>query len=101
MKTCNSSVVYGAVDKRKLAEKLYGSADPVNMCFRICVEGVEEWIAAKHSGEMVLLVVDDCEKEIKKTLRASFKRHRNQVWEAESKKYDWTFHDDMSRGGKG
>ncbi len=34
-------VVYGAVDKLRLADKHYGSADPLDICFRFCVEGIE------------------------------------------------------------
>jgi len=98
VKTCNSSVVYGAVDKRKLSDKLYSSADPVNMCFRMCMQGIEEWVAKNHSGELALIIMDDCDKDIKKILRASFKGLRNQVWQADTKKCDWIFHDDMYFG---
>ena len=41
------TLVYGAVDITKLADKVYGSADPIDICFRLCVSGIELW-AAQH-----------------------------------------------------
>ena len=40
-------IVCGAVDTAKLAEKMYGSAIPVDICFRLCVQGIESW-AGQH-----------------------------------------------------
>jgi hypothetical protein len=36
-------VVYGAVDKPKLATQLYSSADPLTMAIQMCGDGVSDW----------------------------------------------------------
>src|SRR5208283_5527296 len=40
----NLSVVYGAVDISTLQNQVYGSADPLDMSFRMCVKGIQSWI---------------------------------------------------------
>ena len=83
-------VIYGAVDLVKLADKNYGSADPLDTCFRICAKGIDEWAAKQFQmpaandpdplstvvngpHPLVVLVADDFQqKSIKETLRKSF-----------------------------
>ena len=73
-------IIYGAVNKRRLNEMLYGSADPMDICFRICMQGIEKWMGEHHPKDFALLIVDDCEsKDIKKTLRKSFRQFREKL----------------------
>src|SRR5207248_9044925 len=37
-------VVYGAVNIDRLKDMVYASADPLDIAFRICCEGVEKWL---------------------------------------------------------
>lgn len=108
------TIVYGAVDTIKLADKVYGSANPIDICFRLCVSGIELW-AAQHirmpatsdpdvllqdAQPMVLVVADDfTEKPIKESIRKSFRLLRAKVRPPD---YDsgktWHLHDDLYFG---
>ena len=82
----NIPLIYGAVNKKQLAETAYGSANPLDICFRYCVQGIEMWairqdMAAMKEGTrsasgphpLIVLVTDDFQdKQTKQTLRASF-----------------------------
>jgi hypothetical protein len=95
----NGALVYSTVDKNTLAQKSDGSADPVDICFRGCMKGVEDWIAKQEPQNMVLLIVDDCNKEVKKALRASFRRFRKRLRQPVFPPgQHWHFHDDMYFG---
>ncbi len=78
-------VVYGAVDKAKLAAQLYGSAEPLDVCFRVCLEGVEEWIARILPHDLALLIADDFgDSKTKTMLTKSFRNLRKRLrppWE--------------------
>jgi len=90
-------VIYGAVDKGRLAKTLYSSADPVDMCFQICVEGIEKWLSQLSPPGLAILIVDDStDRDIKKALRKSFRKIRQPlrapvfpIGQA------WHLHDDM------
>lgn len=92
------TVVYGAVDAKLLGQEAFGSADPVDVCFRICAEGIDKWLSSKFIEELQshamptgetqfpisnphlgLLILDDCNKETKKTLQDSFRTLRPRV----------------------
>ncbi len=89
----NIPLVYGTVNKQKLAMTEYGSASPLDVCFRYCVQGIEMWaiqqdIAAKADGTrsasgphpLVVLVTDDFQdNKIKQTLRVSFLDLRKRI----------------------
>jgi hypothetical protein len=47
LKAGKMSVVFGGVDLGKLRNEVYASADPLDISFRICVDGVHSW-ANKH-----------------------------------------------------
>jgi hypothetical protein len=98
IKTCHVSVFCGAVDKEKLEAKSYGSADPIDMCFRMCLGGVADWVRKRN--QMALLILDDPEnnKELKRKLRISFRRQRKKIWEQDAHDHHWHFHDDMYFG---
>lgn len=85
--------VYSAVDRKLLALSPMGSSHPIDVAFRMCALGIQDWlkqpalrkpIAAPlpqgHSADpLCLFIADDtAEGALKKTLRTSFKalRHR-------------------------
>jgi uncharacterized protein DUF3800 len=92
-------IVYGAVDKNRLAEKVFGSADPLDVCFRICMEGIEDWIGKILPHELSILIVDEFQQKDKAILRKSFRSLRKQIrpYKPDSPKI-WHFHDDMYFG---
>jgi hypothetical protein len=100
VKTYGIGIVYGAVNKTKLAKRLYGSAHPLDVCFRICIEGIEQWAGSWITHEMAILIVDDCtDKKLKDTLRDSFRELRKRVRSINSaEKTAWHLHDDMYFG---
>ncbi|MGO8813973.1 MAG: DUF3800 domain-containing protein [Terriglobia bacterium] len=98
------SVIYGAVNLDRLQSEVYASADPLDISFRVCIEGIHRW-ADKHMtelmfegrksiipqseiqalmprfvdcwfGQLVLLIMDECDKKIKDTLHKSFQSVR-------------------------
>jgi len=80
-------VVYGAVDQNLLSQQLYASASPIDIAFRLCVEGIEDWIV-KHPpstsepnslSDFALLIVDDCDKNTKATMRQTFRCLRGKI----------------------
>jgi uncharacterized protein DUF3800 len=115
-----SSVVYGAVDIAKTKREVFGSADPLDMAFRICLSEISEWVknrAFSDSGDkkdedeelrrwlaaLVLLIVDDCsQKDQRAMLQDSFRNLRHPS-PAASKTMSATqrfahFHDDVFFG---
>ncbi len=95
----NAVLMYGAVDKFKLEKGIYATADPVQICFRRCMEGVEEWVAKQENQNLVLLIVDDCDKSAKKSFRESFRRLRKPLKQVIFPPGQaWHFHDDMYFG---
>lgn len=113
-------VVYGAVDKKALANKYYGSASPSDTCFRICLEGISEWIEIQPTEDpanvasdgptttynSALVIMDDCDdSNLKKLFRSSFRGIRSQLRPprsnfktAEFTDTAWRLHDDMYFG---
>ncbi len=72
------AVVYGAVDIAKAKEQIYGSADVLDMAFRMCAQQIYEWAKQRIIGaeeldedtivsnwlqELVILIVDECDKK--------------------------------------
>ena len=87
-----TAVVYGAVDITKTKREVYGSADPLDIAFRICIHEIYEWVrkqifSSEEMGEdeqmerwlnaLVLLIVDDCEKKQRDVLQNSFRNLRH------------------------
>jgi hypothetical protein len=87
-----AAVVYGAVDITKTKRAIYGSADPLDIAFRICIQEIYEWVkkqifsgnerdddekVERWMGTLVLLIVDDCEKKHKDMLQNSFRNLRH------------------------
>ncbi len=95
------TVVYGAVHLPALKTEIYGSADPVDVCFRKCLSEIRDWADAstkKHVSaqlgdnftvermteimvpsllsQLVILIVDECDGKTKNTLQKSFRSLR-------------------------
>lgn len=68
-------IIYGAVDTSALRKQLYASASPIDICFRICAKGIEDWIATNDAKQFALLITDDFQqdKDLKLKLRQSFR----------------------------
>jgi hypothetical protein len=92
-------IVYGAVDLDKMKHELFGSADPLDICFRICLKGIDVWSEGRlheridaEAGEdrdkwqkvilknlieeLVVLIVDDCDAKVKSILTRTFRAIR-------------------------
>lgn len=116
------TVVYGAVDMDALRKDIYGSADPVDVCFRQCFAGIESWADALVQSRvraelgndaanydmnkmtpilldgmiksLVILIVDECDGKTKNTLQQSFRNLRPRSQPSLSS----CFHDDIYFG---
>jgi hypothetical protein len=119
------SVVYGAVNLAKLQEEIYASADPLDISFRICIKGLQEWgvrdinnrITTKLGEDMqnytlermtphvvdgileelVILIVDECDKKVRETLHHSYRALRPPRNLVKENAFS-NFHDDMYFG---
>jgi hypothetical protein len=118
-------IVYGAVDLTRLHSEFYASADPADICFRICLEGIDFWaeedinskLHAKLGDnienyklenvtphvvnglleELVIVIVDECDKKVRDTLQQSYRGLRPPRNVARDKPFSH-FHDDMYFG---
>jgi hypothetical protein len=75
-------VVYGAVDRRKLSQSLYHSADSRIMAFELCLLSVEEQLQAVDGDNLqdtiALLIMDDTtDKSLKNSLHSSYRQFRS------------------------
>ena len=110
-------VVYGAVDIAKGKREIYGSADPLDVAFRICMKEVYEWVRQRSVRfdlekdedaalqawfeELVILIVDDCDPKQRNMLQSSFRNLRHPVQlspDAPLMERLPHFHDDMFFG---
>ena len=91
-------VIYGGVDLTSLVATPYGSANPKDIAFRVCINGVEDYMMQKPDHDMALLITDECEGNIKKLLQTTFRSLRRRI------RPPWTagkavcLHDDMYFG---
>jgi hypothetical protein len=51
LETLEIPVIYGAVDLSQLNNKIYASANPIDMTFRMCSLGVQEWMGKQLQGK--------------------------------------------------
>lgn len=121
LKESKSPVVYGAVDLVRLNKMVYGSADPLDIAFRICAKGVDDWIGktvderfkhykehkedfgenpASHllSENMAILIADDCDSKTKASIQGSFRKMRTHHRRTGEKSKLRRLHDDMYFG---
>jgi hypothetical protein len=71
--------IYGAVDKKKLSEQIYATASPVDIAFRLCIEGVEKWFTEHAPSESCLLIADDASDKVKHEIKNAFSVYRRKV----------------------
>jgi hypothetical protein len=95
-------VVYGAVDVRKLQQKSYGSAMPIDVAFRICLTAINNYIRESKGGlgqEPALLILDNSkEKDRNNRLRQSFRELRRPMRPPDFDPGLEHIHDDMYFG---
>ncbi|HEY6248724.1 MAG TPA: DUF3800 domain-containing protein [Candidatus Angelobacter sp.] len=91
-------VVYCAIDDRKLRVSNYGSANPLDICFRICAKGIEEWTAKSAAKETVLLIADQGDKADMASFKKSFRELRKHLRPPEWDVGLFQLHDDIYFG---
>jgi hypothetical protein len=113
------AIVYGAVNAQLLEQQIYGSADPLDVAFRMCAEGVQSWLADQRSESiqryfqasddllkqtlveptLALFIADDCDPKSKAVLQKSFRALRKRIRPPEYNAGKLTHvHDDMYFG---
>lgn len=92
--------IYSAVRKDALAISAIGSANPVDVAFRMCGLGIEQWLTQNDEHGLALFVFDDTEDKIlKRQLKASFRALRPRVLPPQwTLGRIWHIHDDMYFG---
>jgi len=73
---CKTPIIYGAVNRWLLRDKTYASAEPMDICFRVCVRGIQDWLTRNAGTKRAILVTDECQKDIKATIKQSFRQLR-------------------------
>ena len=102
------SVVYGAVDVKALRGSYFSTAQPTDIAFRLCMEGINEWFVQKASNldQVGILICDDTEKQhIKKNMQQAYRAYRRK-WsgrknigrKASGTQFEDFLHDDMYFG---
>ncbi len=99
----NLPICYGAVNIPQLQEEVYGSANPVDIAFRLCATGINSWLMKaerkQDDEDFTLFIADESDSQTKNTLRQTFRQLRKHV-----RPPTWTFgklwhvHDDMYFG---
>jgi hypothetical protein len=123
IKMLDLGIVYGAVNLEELKKTLYSSADPLDICFRICIKGIASWTEDKTNKQVIakmgddysiesmtplvlesiysdltMLVLDECsDKKQRETLHRSFREIRSQRKPGDSSMLT-SLHDDMYFG---
>jgi hypothetical protein len=72
-------IIYGAVDKAKLAKQIYKSASPLDMSLRLCIEGIQKWFKENDPTEMGLLIADSFDDGKKRNLKRVFRDYRKKL----------------------
>jgi hypothetical protein len=93
-------VVYGAVDLDRHRESIWGSASPLAIGFKICLDAVEDWFCAQQPDDFAVAVFDNINKpELRKNIVNSFRDNRRIVREVSGSRGRWKhFHDDLYFG---
>jgi hypothetical protein len=103
-------IAYGAINLEHLSKQPHASANPLDIAFRMCAQGIGEWLdkmaldtlgkEGSATGEQfALLIADECDKADRVTLQNSFrslrKRLRPPDYDGATLRY---VHDDMYFG---
>lgn len=93
--------IYSAVNRAALASSASGSANPIDVAFRMCGLGIEWWFKQNQDQDgFTVFICDDTEnKELKKQLRTSFRSMRARIGPPKwSFGRMWHIHEDMYFG---
>jgi hypothetical protein len=84
-----AAIVYGAVNLEYLRKQVYASANPLDIAFRSCASGVQQWVADERlknyqansiwSDDLALFIADDCDGKTKAALQQSFRALRQRM----------------------
>jgi len=97
--------VYGAVNLRVLRRSYFSTAQPQDVAFRICLDGLKKFFTTPgvvNHDEMALMICDDTSNQhVKKNFQQSYRAFRGRA-RPSKEKTAWTppdyFHDDMYFG---
>jgi len=90
------SIVYGALDKHELGH--FASVNPLDVCFRICMDGILDRVKLEAGGEFAMLIADNSNKDAK-VLRDSFYAFRREMGRPGREPFPTPYlHDDMYFG---
>jgi hypothetical protein len=112
IRSSNIPIVYGAVNRKALRQKVYASAEPLDICFRICAAGIHNWLEKKlpinkerlgplSAPESAILISDDCDPKIKATIKSTYRQLRWPLTKFPQKEAEsnlWYLHDGMFFG---
>src|ERR1700722_16004035 len=74
-------VIYSAVYKRNITETAYGSVNPIDLAFRMCALGIENWVRTNANDSLCLCIMDDtADERLKYTLSSGFRALRGRLW---------------------
>lgn len=93
-------VIYGAVNLGELRACEYATAQPVDVAFRKCLEGIAEWFPEHFSDEIGMLIFDDTQNQgVKTNLQKAFRAYRRRLKSDKHERglLEWV-HDDMYFG---
>lgn len=91
-------IVYGAVEKEKMRQQAWASANPADVCFRFCMDGIAEQMKRELNGGFALLIADNSTKDWK-AMRESFRDFRRRMGRAGREPFPTPYiHDDMYFG---
>jgi hypothetical protein len=69
--------VYGAVNLRALRASLYSTAQPIDVAFRLCMEGIHEWFVKNRPVEDIgILICDEMKPNVMKDMQQSYRAFR-------------------------
>lgn len=92
-------VIFGGLNKAEFQRQnyIYGSANPMDVCFRICIQGVSDFVQHNWPTGFALLIADDSTQD-KKALRSAFYDYRERLRPTKSESAFPYLHDDMYFG---
>jgi hypothetical protein len=72
-------VVYGAVNLKALRASYYSTAQPIDIAFRLCMEGLHQWFQKTHAalGDVGILICDEMKPNVRKDMQQAYRAFRN------------------------
>jgi hypothetical protein len=72
------SLVYGAVNLKALRASYYSTAQPTNVAFRLCMEGLHKWFTeTQQPHDVGILICDEMNPNVKKEMQQAYRAFRN------------------------